>query len=448
AVSVLVIACPCALGLATPTAIMAGTGLAARHGILIRDAEALEIAHRVTVVAFDKTGTLTWGRPAMVACVAAQGEARPDDSGGQLLDATASQVLALAAALQADSEHPLARAVLARAGAEGVVVPRANDVRAVPGRGVAGRIAVRPADDPMRDPTGRPAPIRHLSGDAARAADAEDPGSAWAPVAAADVSFDELRLGSARWMDELGVDRSALGDRARSLEAEGRTVSWLAALEPRPRLLGMLAFGDGARPTSAATVRRLQDAGVRCVLLSGDSRGSAESLARSLGVSEVHAEVLPEDKAEQVQALRRMIAASGARVAMVGDGVNDAPALAAADVGIAMAGGADVAMQAAGITLMRPDPLLVADALDLSRRCVAKIHQNLFWAFAYNTVGLGLAAFGLLSPMVAGAAMAFSSASVVANALTLRRWRPAPRDPSAQFDAVGRASATALRKNS
>ena len=371
AVAVLVIACPCALGLATPTALMAGTGIAARHGILIKDAEALEIAHLVHVVAFDKTGTLTEGRPQVVGIEAVDGDI------GLLLEG--------AAALQAASAHPLARAVMQRAADEGRAVPPAADVRAVPGKGVAGRIG------------------------------------------GADTSMIELRLGSGRWMDELGVTRAALQAQARTYEQEGHTVSWLAALESTPRLLGLLAFGDRTRDTSAAAVRQLDAMGVKSVLLSGDSRASAEGVARMLGITHVHAEVLPAEKAAHVQALKLEATATHGRVAMVGDGINDAPALAAADVGIAMAGGTDVAMQAAGITLMRPDPLLVADALDLSRRCVAKIRQNLFWAFAYNVAGLGLAAFGLLSPMVAGAAMAFSSVSVVTNALMLRRWRPAPR---------------------
>jgi Cu+-exporting ATPase len=375
AVAVLVIACPCALGLATPTAMMAGTGLAARHGILIKDAEALEIAHDVGVVAFDKTGTLTEGRPVVVACEA--------------VDGRADELLALAAALQANSAHPLARAVVEAAHARGLAAPRAGAERAVAGKGVAGRV-----------PTG--------SGDA--------------------MGELELRLGSARWMAELGVDLRPLSGRAEALQREGRTVSWLADVGTAPRLIGLLAFGDRPRAGAAAAVRRLQAQGLRTVMVSGDSRASAEATARQLGLGEVHAEVLPAEKAALLASLRE--AARGGRrgrVAMVGDGLNDAPALAAADVGIAMAGGTDVAMHAAGITLMRPDPLLVADALDLSRRCVAKIRQNLFWACVYNVAGIAFAALGLLSPVIAGAAMAFSSVSVVTNALSLRRWRPAPR---------------------
>jgi len=362
AVSVLVIACPCALGLATPTAMMAGTGAAARRGILIKDAEALEIAHDVRAVVFDKTGTLTEGRPVLVDYVAADGDGRA--------------LLAAAAALQANGAHPLARAVTAAAREAGIAVARAQAERAVPGKGVAARVA----------------------GD--------------------DGAARELRLGSGRWMAELGVPMQALAARAAALEAEGRTVSWLAEAAEPPRLLGLLAFGDRLRAGAQEAVRRLHDDGLRTALVSGDSRAAAQGAAQRLGIDEVHAEVLPADKASHVAALR---AAAGGRVAMVGDGLNDAPALAAADVGIAMAGGTDVAMHAAGITLMRPDPRLVGEALALSRRCVAKIRQNLFWAFAYNVVGIALAAAGLLSPMVAGAAMALSSVSVVANALTLRK---------------------------
>jgi Cu+-exporting ATPase len=358
AVAVLVIACPCALGLATPTAIMAGTGVAARHGILIKDAEALEIAHGVTIVAFDKTGTLTEGRPELLACEAGDGDA--------------AALLAASAAMQAGSEHPLARAVMAAAQRDGLAVPPANDVRAAAGRGVSAVVEGR-----------------------------------------------ALRLGSTRWMQELGVDLAAFTARAEALQAQGRTVSWLADVSGAPKLLGLLAFGDAPRPSAAAAVRRLHALGVRTVLVSGDHRGSAEAVARALGIDEVRAEVLPQDKAAIVAELK----AGGARVAMVGDGINDAPALAAADVGIAMGSGTDVAMHAAGITLMRGDVGLVADAIDISRRSTAKIRQNLFWAFVYNVVGIPLAAVGLLQPVIAGAAMAFSSVSVVSNALLLRRWK-------------------------
>jgi len=351
AVAVLVIACPCALGLATPTTLMAGTGVAARQGILIKDAEALELAHAVSVVAFDKTGTLTVGQPTLTQVLPAEGVSR-------------DEVLQLAAALQRTSSHPLAQAVLAEA--KGLPALPVERSRALPGRGVEGLVQGRP-----------------------------------------------LALGSARLAQERGVEAAA---DAQPLEAEGHTVSWLIEGD---RLLGLLAFGDRIKDSAAAAVAQLQARGIRTVMLTGDSRGAAAGVARQLGIAEVHAEVLPGDKAATVQALRD----GGAVVAFVGDGLNDGPALAAASVGFAMAGGADVATEAAGVTLMRGDPRLVVDALDISHRTYAKIRQGLFWAFAYNVVGIPLAAFGLLSPVIAGAAMAFSSVSVVANALTLKRWR-------------------------
>lgn len=358
AVAVLVIACPCALGLATPTAIMAGTGVAARHGILIKDAEALEVAHKVGIVAFDKTGTLTEGKPELAASQASDGDRR--------------SFLAGAASIQAGSEHPLARAVLAAAELEGIQAPPAANVRAVPGRGMAAVVVGR-----------------------------------------------ELRLGSTRWMQELRVDLAAMAGQAHELESAGRTVSWMADVTDEPRLIGLLAFGDTVKSTARLAISSLHAQGVRSVLVTGDNKGSARAVAGKLGIDEVRAEVLPEDKADIVAQLKQ----GGATVAMVGDGINDAPALAAADVGIAMATGTDVAMHAAGVTLMRGNPALVADAIDISRRTYSKIRQNLFWAFIYNVVGIPLAAFGLLSPVIAGAAMAFSSVSVVTNALTLRRWK-------------------------
>ncbi len=367
AVAVLVIACPCALGLATPTAIMAGTGVAAQHGILIKDAQALELAHAVTTVAFDKTGTLTEGRPTLVAVHAAAGQGR-------------DEVLRLAAALQQGSEHPLAQAVLVAARSAGLAVPPARDVQALPGRGVEG-----------------------------------------------GVQDMQLALGSSRLLGERGASAGALAQAAAELEAQGRTVSWL--LQQRgdnTELLGLLAFGDTVKPAARQAVARLHALGVKTVMLSGDNRGSAEAVARELGIADFRAEVLPGDKATIVQELR----AAGEVVAMVGDGINDAPALAAADVGIAMATGTDVAMETAGITLMRGDPRLVADAIDVSRRTYSTIRRGLFWAFAYNVVGIPLAAAGLLNPVIAGAAMALSSVSVVGNALLLRRWRPAGAAPA------------------
>ena len=368
AVAVLVIACPCALGLATPTAIMAGTGVAAKFGILIKDAEALEVAHRVDTVAFDKTGTLTRGRPRLLALATAPG-----------VDEAAA--LRSAASLQSGSEHPLARAVTEAAEARELAWDAPQDVQAVPGRGTVGQVAGH-----------------------------------------------EVLIGSLRWMDELGIDLQALGERAGALQAEGATVSALAvrsAPDATPQAIALLAFGDEPKPGAAAALAELHARGVRAVMISGDNRGAAEAMARRLGLKpedgEVMAEVLPGDKAAAVQTLKQ----DGRTVVMVGDGVNDAPALAAADVGMAMGSGTDVAMHAAGITLMRGDVGLVPAALDVSRRTVAKIRQNLFWAFIYNVAGIPLAAMGYLSPVVAGAAMALSSVSVMSNALLLRRWQPA-----------------------
>jgi Cu+-exporting ATPase len=233
------------------------------------------------------------------------------------------------------------------------------------------------------------------------------------------VAERHLVIGSSRWMRELGVDIDVLGDKAAEYAAEGYSVSWIAELGARPALLGALAFGDAARPEAAEAMRQLAGRGIRSVMLTGDNRAAAEAVARRLGIDDVRAEVLPADKAQAVSALGARY-----RTAMVGDGVNDAPALAAAHLGIAMGSGTDVAMHAAGITLMRPDPRLVAGAIDISRRTYAKIRQNLFWAFVYNVVGIPLAAFGVLTPVIAGAAMALSSVSVVANALLLKRWNP------------------------
>jgi len=233
------------------------------------------------------------------------------------------------------------------------------------------------------------------------------------------VNGRELRLGNGRLMQESGVDTSPLAARAAELQAQGRTVSWVGSAGGQPALIGLLAFGDTLKAGALQAVRSLHAQGIRSVILTGDNAGAAHAIAQALGVDDVRAEVLPEHKAEAITELKR----GGAVVAMVGDGINDAPSLAAADVGIAMSTGTDVAMHAAGITLMRPDPALVGDAIDISRRTYAKIRQNLFWAFVYNVVGVPLAALGLLSPVIAGAAMALSSVSVVSNALLLRRWR-------------------------
>jgi len=356
AVAVLVIACPCALGLATPTAIMVGTGVAARHGILIRDAEAMERAHAVKIVAWDKTGTLTEGKPRLTDIFAAEGVAP-------------AEVLRLAAAVQAGSEHPLAEAVRARAKADGLAPPPATGFRALPGRGASATVAGR-----------------------------------------------ALLLGNRALITESGGDTAPLSGHAAALEAEGKTLAWLA---DGARVLGLLAFGDTVKPAAARAVARLVASGVRSVMLTGDSEAAARAVAASLGIADVRASLLPGQKSAAIEALR-----GEGTVAMVGDGINDAPALAAADVGIAMATGTDVAIGAAGILLMRGDPGLVPDAIAIAQRTRRKIAEGLVWAFAYNIVGIPLAAVGLLSPVLAGAAMALSSVSVVGNALTLRWWKP------------------------
>ncbi|MCZ2498638.1 heavy metal translocating P-type ATPase [Xylophilus sp. Kf1] len=370
AVSVLVIACPCALGLATPAALMTGTGVAARHGILVRDAAALEQARGIVTVAFDKTGTLTAGRPRLL--------------GFEVAGSDADDWLAIAAALQSGSEHPLARAVLTAAQERRMALPTASALRAEPGRGLRARIGER-----------------------------------------------LFVLGSERWMAELGVPDGAMAPATpgqgpmavdRGGERAAATVSVLAEqVDGALRVRALLFFGDTARPGAAQAVARLRGQGLRIALLSGDNPAAALAMAATLGIApdEVRAGLLPADKVAALQALR-----AAGPVAMVGDGINDAPALAAADLGLAMGGGTDVALQAAGITLMRGDPGLVGAALDIARRTGRKIRQNLFWAFVYNLAGIPLAAFGYLSPVVAGAAMALSSVSVMANALLLRRWRP------------------------
>jgi P-type Cu+ transporter len=377
AVSVLVIACPCALGLATPAAIMAGTGVAARHGVLIKDAEALELAQRVSVVAFDKTGTLTVGKPRLVA-FEPYGEAEGVDR---------DQALAFAAAIERGSDHPLARALLAEYEAQVAAAPSVPSLPAV----------------------------SHAQAVAGRGMQAE-------------VDGVTLCVGNQRWLDELGIEAPAEArSRAAELEAAGNTVSWLmrqASAQASAAALALMAFGDSIKPTARAAVEQLRARGVKSVLITGDNRGAAASVAQALGIDEYYAEALPGDKADIVARLKGR---SGEIVAMAGDGINDAPALAAADVGIALATGTDVAMHAAGVTLMRGDPALVADAIDISRRTYRKIQQNLFWAFVYNLIGIPLAALGLLNPMLAGAAMAFSSVSVVTNALLLKRWKGVQR---------------------
>ena len=364
AVAVLVIACPCAMGLATPTAIMVGTGRGAEYGVLIKSAAALEWLHRVGTMVFDKTGTLTVGKPQVTDVVTVDG-VREDD------------VLALAAAAEQGSEHPLGDAIVARAKERGLALPPVAEFTTIPGQGI----------DAMA-PDGR------------------------------------VLLGNRVLMDARGIDVTAAFGDVERLARQGRTVVYLAFAG---RLLGLIAAADVLKPDAATTVTRLRALGLEVVMLTGDSRATAEAIAKEAGIDRVIAEVLPEDKVREIERLK----AGGRQVAMVGDGINDAPALAQADVGIAMGSGTDVAIEAADVTLMRGSLTGVGDAVDLSRETIRIIKQNLVWAFGYNVVLIPVAAgvlypvWGiLLSPILAGAAMAFSSVSVVTNSLRLRRWKP------------------------
>lgn len=353
AIAVLVIACPCALGLATPTAIMVGTGVAAKNGILVRDAEALETAHAVRLVAFDKTGTLT--------------EGQPEVTGVRAYGISEDELLRLAGGLQTGSEHPLGKAVLRKARERGLEPIHAQGTRAIAGKGLAAFIGEK-----------------------------------------------AYVFGNRKLLDDLGV--SIPENELREAEEKGETISWLA---DESKLLGRFDFGDRIKSSARDAVKALAEKRIHTLLLTGDLPGAAESVARAIGIEEVHASLLPEEKLRVIREKK-----SRAPIAMVGDGVNDAPALAEASLGIAMGTGTDVAMNSAGITLMRGDPLLAAQAIDVSKRTYTKIRQNLFWAFIYNALGIPLAALGYLSPVVAGAAMAFSSVSVVGNSLLLNRWRP------------------------
>lgn len=350
AIAVLVIACPCALGLATPTSIMVGTGRAAKAGILIKDAEALELTHRINLIAFDKTGTLTEGKPVL--------------SFFQSLQGTDSENLALAASLQSGSEHPLAHAIIEAAAKKEINIKKAESLKALPGRGIEGKVE--------------------------------------------GVSYT---LGSKKVLSH--SDPAIFEER----EKLGETVSFLMKDNS---LLAMMGFSDEIKDSARQTIAELKAMGVKTLMLTGDNRGSAERVARELGIDEIRAELMPQDKARLISEFKT----KGFVVGMVGDGINDAPALAAADVGMAMSTGTDVAMHSCGVTLMRGNPLLIVDAIALSKATYRKIQQNLFWAFIYNVIGIPLAALGYLNPMLAGSAMAFSSVSVVTNSLMLKRWKP------------------------
>jgi len=361
AVAVLIIACPCALGLATPMSIMVGTGRGATAGVLIRNAEALETLEKVDTLVIDKTGTLTEGKPRVVSVVAEGDE---------------SDVVRFAASLERASEHPLAGAVIRIAEDRGLTIPRADATRTIPGCGVTGTVA------------------RHA-----------------------------VVVGNASLFEEMHIDLGKLAGPAEALRAEGQTVVFVAI---DGRAIGMLGITDPIKPSTAAAIRALRSDGMRVVMVTGDSRTTAEHVGRKLEIDEIEAEVLPDKKADII----RRFESAGRTVAMAGDGINDAPALAQAQVGIAMGTGTDVAMESAGITLVRGDLGGIVRARRLSRATMRNIRQNLFFAFVYNLLGVPVAAgvlypfFGLLlSPMIASAAMTFSSVSVISNALRLRRER-------------------------
>ena len=357
-VAVLVIACPCALGLATPTSIMVGTGVAAKAGILIKDVEALEVTHSVTMIAFDKTGTLTEGKPSL--------------SKLYVFDRQEQEVLALLATIQNGSEHPLAKAIMEEAKKKQIDYGHASSTKALPGRGLE-----------------------------------------------VEIEGHKYILGSKRLVTELGFEDSLIFGMAKDREVLGETVSFLID-SSHNEVIAIVSFKDTIKESARKTIEQLKALGIKTMMLTGDNHGSANLVARELGIDFVRAEVLPQHKSEVIQEFKR----NGEIVGMVGDGINDAPALAAAHVGMAMSTGTDVAMHSAGITLMRGNPLLIPDAISVSRKTYSKIKQNLFWAFIYNVIGIPLAAMGYLSPVVAGAAMALSSVSVVTNSLLLKKWRP------------------------
>jgi Cu+-exporting ATPase len=363
AISVLVVACPCALGLATPTSIMVGTGVAARSGILIRDAEAIELAQAVQVVCFDKTGTLTEGQPSVVKIICS--------------DLSENDFLSLVCSLQSESEHPLAKAILKEGLRRDIKFERPESSKVFPGIGIEGIINGR-----------------------------------------------KLLLGSQRILHSLNIHPELQEEifRLHDTDFKGGTVSFLIDVQEE-KLLGAVIFQDQLRCSAKTTVEELKRLGIRTIILTGDNSSSAFKIANELGVDEVRSELLPQEKSQFIEDLKK----SGLKVAMVGDGINDAPALAAADVGIAMASGVEAAMNTAGLTLMRSEPLLILDAISVSNKTYSKIKQNLFWAFIFNILGIPLAAFGLITPQLAGLAMALSSVSVVTNSLMLNRWKSGVR---------------------
>lgn len=356
-VAVLVIACPCALGLATPTSIMVGTGVAAKAGILIKDAEALELTHSITTLLFDKTGTLTQGKPSLNRLIT--------------FGKTEDEILTILGTIQNGSEHPLARAILHEVAKKGLSLSYPQNSKVIIGKGIQARV------------------------------DGQD-----------------YIIGSKKILNDLGIEEPQIVTLTKEFETQGGTVSYLIVLESK-KVIGVMCFKDQIKETSKKTIQKLKTLKIKSVLLSGDNWGSAKAVATELEMDDVIAEVLPDQKAKIILDLQKR----GEIVGMVGDGINDAPALASANVGMAMSTGTDVAMHTAGITLMRGEPLLIPDTVDISRKTYSKIKQNLFWAFIYNIVGIPLAALGYLTPEIAGAAMAISSVSVISNALLLKRWK-------------------------
>ena len=364
AVAVLVIACPCALGLATPTAIMVGTGRGAQVGVLVKNAAALEHAEKIQTVIVDKTGTLTEGKPEVTDMVPSESISTQD-------------LLKIAASLEQGSEHPLARAVLDSAQKENIQIQPIKDFAAITGSGLT-----------------------------------------------ASIDGISYLLGSPKFLTKQGVNVD--DKQIATLQAEGKTVIGVASvMDDSPKILGYLAIADRLRDTSIKAVERLQAMGIEVVMLTGDNATTAAAIAKRTGITEYRAEVLPQDKAAEVIAMK----SSGKFTGMIGDGINDAPALAAADVSFAIGAGSDVAIEAADVTLIRNDLMSVADAISLSRATLKKIRQNLFFAFVYNSLGIPLAAIGMLNPVIAGAAMAMSSVSVVSNSLLLKRWRNYSSNP-------------------
>ncbi|MEC4894173.1 MAG: heavy metal translocating P-type ATPase [Oscillatoria sp. PMC 1051.18] len=366
-VGVLIIACPCALGLATPTSVMVGTGKGAENGILIKDAESLELAHKIKSVVLDKTGTVTQGKPTVTDYVTVLGTAHANEL----------KLLRLAASVERNSEHPLAEAVVRYAQTQQVELVEVSKFEAIAGSGVQ-----------------------------------------------AIVSERLVQIGTSRWMEELGIDTKALAQQKAAWEASGKTAIWLAV---DGRIEALMGIADAVKPTSSAAVQAMRKLGLEVVMLTGDNQKTAEAIAKEVGIPRIFAEVRPEQKAAKVRQLQQ----EGKIVAMVGDGINDAPALAQADVGIAIGTGTDVAIAASDITLISGDLEAIVTAIQLSKATMRNIQENLFFAFIYNVAGIPIAAgilfpiFGwLFSPIIAGGAMAFSSVSVVTNALRLRNFQP------------------------